>query len=85
MKISGNNNEIEIHVKGGFSERKGIKHFSDMVQINDLNERTRNKIYSLISESFNNLDMDLKKEFVKYLYKELFSKTERDIRMYIGR
>ena len=76
MKISGNNNEIEIHVKGGFSERKGIKHFSDMVQINDLNERTRNKIYSLISESFNNLDMDLKKEFVKYLYKELFSKTE---------
>ena len=24
MKISGNNNEIEIHVKGGFSERKGI-------------------------------------------------------------
>ena len=85
MKISGKNNEIEIHVKGGFSERKGIKHFSDMVQINDLNERTRNKIYSLISESFNNLDMDLKKEFVKYLYKELFSKTERDIPMYIGR
>ncbi len=89
MKISGNNNEIEIHVKGGFSERKGIKHFSDMVQINDLNERTRNKIYSVISESFNNLlysyyDMDLRKEFVEYLYKELFSKTERDIPMCTG-
>ena len=27
-----NDREIEIHVKGGFSERKGIKHFSDIVQ-----------------------------------------------------
>ena len=45
FKINGK--DIEIHVKGGFSERKGIKHFSDIVQTNDLNERTRNKLYFL--------------------------------------
>ena len=78
-----NKEKIEIHLKGGFSERKGIKHFSDVVQVDSLNERTRNKIYSLISEKFDDLDIDysnkLKDEFVEYLYKELFSKTERDI------
>lgn len=81
-----NGKKVEIHLKGGFSERKGIKHFSDIVQINDLNERTRNKLYSVISESFDELYVDydgnLKDEFVKYLYKELFSKTERDIPMW---
>lgn len=86
MKFSQGNNKIEIHVKGGFSERKGLKHFSDMVQTNDLNERTRNKIYSVISEKFDDLSIDysntLKDKFVEYLYKELFSKTERDIPMW---
>ena len=33
-----------------------MKHFSDIVQTNDLNERTRNKIYSVISEKFDDLD-----------------------------
>ena len=78
-----NGKKVEIHLKGGFSERKGIKHFSDIVQVNSLNERTRNKLYSVISESFDELYVDydgnLKDEFVEYLYKELFSKTERDI------
>lgn len=78
-----NEKKVEIHLKGGFSERKGIKHFSDIVQVNSLNERTRNKLYSVISEIFDELYVDydgnLKDEFVEYLYKELFSKTERDI------
>ncbi len=80
-----NGKKIEIHLKGGFSERKGIKHFSDIVQINDLNERTRNKIYTVISECFNGLreeyKFSLKDKFIEYLYTELFSKTERDIPM----
>ena len=42
-----NGKKVEIHLKGGFSERKGIKHFSDIVQVNSLNERTRNKVYSV--------------------------------------
>lgn len=81
-----NEKKVEIHLKGGFSERKGIKHFSDIVQVNSLNERTRNKFYSVISEIFDELYVDydgnLKDEFVEYLYKELFSKTERDIPMW---
>lgn len=81
-----NEKKVEIHLKGGFSERKGIKHFSDIVQVNSLNERTRNKVYSVISEIFDELYVDydgnLKDEFVEYLYKELFSKTERDIPMW---
>ena len=78
--------KYEIHVKGGFSERKGLKHFSDIVQTNDLNERTRNKIYSIIIEKFDDLfensQGSLKDKFVEYLYKELFSKTERNIPKY---
>lgn len=81
-----NGKKIEIHLKGGFSERKGIKHFSDIVQVDSLNERTRNKIYSVISEKFDELYIDysnaLKDKFIEYLYKELFSKTERDIPMW---
>ena len=51
-----------------------------------MNERTRNKLYSVISKSFDELYVDydgnLKDEFVEYLYEELFSKTERDIPMW---
>ena len=43
-------------------------------------------IYSVISERFDALYIDysniLKDGFVEYLYKELFSKTERDIPMW---
>lgn len=84
--VTINGKKVEIHLKGGFSERKGIKHFSDIVQVKDLNERTRNMIYSVISERFDALYIDysnsLKDRFVEYLYKELFSKTERDIPMW---
>lgn len=84
--VTINGKKVEIHLKGGFSERKGIKHFSDIVQVNDLNERTRNKIYTVVSEKFDDLYIDysneLKDKFVEYLYKELFSKTERDIPMW---
>lgn len=84
--VTVNGKKVEIHLKGGFSERKGIKHFSDIVQVNDLNERTRNKIYTVVSEKFDDLYIgysnELKDKFVEYLYKELFSKTERDIPMW---
>lgn len=83
-----NMEKFEIHVKGGFSERKGIKHFSDIVQTNDLNSRTRNKLYSVTYEIFKELNykysynINLKNYFVEYLYKDIFSKTVRDIPMW---
>lgn len=78
--------KFEIHVKGGFSERKGIKHFSDIVQINSLNERTRNKLYTAtqkILDAFENnsyqYEIDLQDYVIEYIYEEIFSKTNRDI------
>ncbi len=82
--------KFEIHVKGGFSERKGIKHFSDIVQTNGLNARTRNLFYSATDEIFDSLninhsyEVNLKDYFVEYLYKDVFSKTVRDIPMTWG-
>lgn len=68
-----NDKEIEIHVKGGFSERKGIKKFSEIVQINSLNERTRNKLYNQIYRLLTDEDSNFKANIVKYIYIEVFS------------
>ena len=85
FKINGK--DIEIQVKGGFSERKGIKHFSDIVQTKDLNERTRNKLYTASKEIFDLINKNPNKYgdyFVEYVYEELFSLTKRDIPNYYG-
>lgn len=77
-----NGKKIEIHLKGGFSERKGIKHFSDIVQVNSLNERTRNRIYTATKETFDlmeHYDRRYKDFFVNLIYEDIFSLTKRDI------
>lgn len=77
-----NGKKVEIHLKGGFSERKGIKHFSDIVQVNSLNERTRNKIYTATENIFalmDNYSEKLQNCFIEFIYEELFSLTKRDI------
>lgn len=90
MKVSENSKKIEIHVKNGFSDRKGITHFFDIVQINDLNKRTRNMIYNCIKDIFDKLSydysyrIDLGKLFVEYIYKELFSLADKDFPEYGG-
>ena len=78
--------KIEIYKKGGFSERKGLKEFSNIVQTDSLNERTRNKIYSAFEKEFINLSerayersVDYDERFVYYLYTEVFSLVEDDI------
>lgn len=67
----------EIHVKGAFSERKGIKHLSDVVQIDNLNNRTRNRIYSATIELLDKGNN--KREFIEYIYTDIFSLTKNDI------
>lgn len=77
-----NGKKVEIHLKGGFSERKGIKHFSDIVQVNSLNERTRNKLYTATEEVFCLMDKyneRFQNYFIEFIYEELFSLTKRDI------
>lgn len=48
MILTVNVEKVEIYVKSGFPKRNGIKHFSDIVQINSLNEKTKNKLYTAI-------------------------------------
>lgn len=82
-----NGKKVEIHLKGGFSERKGIKHFSDIVQVNSLNERTRNKVYTVTRNVFDRLEsyeLKYRESFVNYLYEEILSLTKRDIPLYIS-
>lgn len=78
----------EIHLKGGFSERKGLKKLSDKIQINTLDDRTRNLIFNLIIKDFL---LDLKKEnayfysgvlinnFIEFLYLNTFSRSIEDL------
>lgn len=71
--------KFEIHIKGGFSERKGIKRFSDIVQTNDLNTRTRNKLYNVVYELLTNEDNYFSRGIVSYIYTEIFSLPSDDI------
>ena len=74
-----NIDKFEIHVKRGFSERKGIKRFSDIVQTNDLNARTRNKLYNVIYQLLTNGDNYFSRGIVEYIYTEIFSLPNDDI------
>ena len=74
--------KFTIHIKGGFSERKGLIQFSDIVQTDSLNDRTRNKIYSAIQDIFTSLDSNmvgLKNKFCEYFYEEILSLTKNHI------
>ena len=67
-----NDKEVAIYVKGGFSERKGIKKFSEVVQTNSLDKRTRNKLYNQVHQLLTNDDNNFKANIVKYIYIEIF-------------
>ena len=74
-------NEIDIHVRGGFSERKGIVSFSDIVQTNTLNKRTRNLIYSCIRDNIEEFfyKSQYGEKFIEYIYIEILSMIKEDI------
>lgn len=76
-----NDKEVAIHVKSGFSERKGIKKFSEVVQTNSLDNRTRNKLYNQVYELLTDEDNNLKANIVKYIYIEIFSLSIDEIPM----
>lgn len=75
--------KYSIHVKGGFSERKGIIQFSDIVQTTTLNTRTRNKLCSAIEDIFMSIAdsniLKLKDKFCEYFYEEIISLTKNHI------
>ncbi len=85
-----------VHLKGGFSERKGITDFSKKIQINSLDTRTRNYIVNFLgdfipemlrvdkTESYKGDRVQGYKGFIKYLYTDIFSKTLGDIPIKFG-
>ena len=76
-----NDKGVAIHVKGGFSERKGIKKFSEVVQTNSLDNRTRNKLYNQVYELLTDEDNNFKANIVKYIYIEIFSLSVDEVPM----
>lgn len=74
-----NDKEVAIYVKGGFSERKSIKKFSEVVQTNSLDKRTRNKLYNQVHQLLTNEDNNFKANIVKYIYIEIFSLSVDEI------
>lgn len=73
--------KIEVYAKDRFSERKGIKKFYEVVQINNLNQRTRNKLYTATEETFNIIKKvrEYADYFVEILYTEIYSQTKGEI------
>ena len=82
MSIKNIDKKYDIHVKGGFSERKGLKSISDVVQIDSLNMRTRNRIYNMTLECVFGIDSNLRDSVIKYLYVDVFSKTIDEVPFY---
>lgn len=42
------NKELKVQLRGGFSDRRKINPLNTEIQVNDLDERTRNKIANLL-------------------------------------
>ena len=78
---------MQVHLKGGYSDRKKITNFRDIVQFEVLNERTKNKIYTLISQYIDfsgkifpkSSKLDGYTPLLKFIYEELFSCTIEDV------
>lgn len=82
MSIKDVNKKYDIHVKGGFSERKGLKSISDVVQTESLNMRTRNRIYNMTLEYVFGIDSNLRDYVIKYIYIDVLSKTIDEVPFY---
>ena len=82
MSIRDIGEKYDIHVKGGFSERKGLKSISDIVQTESLNMRTRNRIYNTTLEYVFGVDSNLRDSVIEYLYVDVFSKTIDEVPMF---
>ncbi len=69
--------------KADFQKEKGLVSFSDIVQTTSLNERTRNKVYTAIEDTFISLEeiggYKLKNNFCEYFYEEILPLTKNHI------
>ncbi|MCR4637243.1 MAG: hypothetical protein K5754_13545 [Butyrivibrio sp.] len=69
---------FKVNMRGGFSDRLGIKKQNDTVQIHDLDKRTRIQIFNKISELYSELygeeyyEHEIVQHFFRYVESEVF-------------
>ena len=61
------NKELKVQLRGGFSDRRKINPLNTEMQIDDLDERTRNKIANLFKEWCDEIE---KNEYQIYFFKK---------------
>lgn len=66
------NDELKVQLRGGFSDRRKINPLNTEIQINDLDERTRNKIANLIKDWCDELN---NRGFIADFFKALLYKV----------
>ena len=71
---------LKPRVRGGFSDRTKKEPINTIIQKDNLDERTRNKIINIIDVIIDNCDKRYKTgEFYNYIYKTVFCVTEDEI------
>lgn len=67
------NKELKVQLRGGFSDRRKINPLNTEIQINDLDERTRNKIANLLKRWCDAIEkLGLEKDFFKKYLNDVF-------------
>lgn len=65
--------ELKVQLRGGFSDRRKINPLNTEIQINDLDERTRNKIANLLKRWCDAIErLGLEKNFFKKYLNDVF-------------
>ena len=71
---------LKPRVRGGFSDRTKKETINTIIQKDNLDERTRNKIINIIDVIIDNCDKVYKlDEFYNYIYKTIFCVTKNEI------
>lgn len=74
---------LKPRVRGGFSDRTKKEPISTIIQKDNLDERTRNKIINIIDVIIDNCDKGYKLDkFYNYIYKTVFCVTKNEIPYY---
>lgn len=67
------NKELKVQLRGGFSDRRKINPLNTEIQINDLDERTRNKIANLLKRWCDEIEkIGVEKDFFKRYLNDVF-------------
>lgn len=76
---------IKPRVRGGFSDRNEIEKINQEIQINSLDNRTRNNIINFLDDIYSLIKQrDKEHEFKNFVYREIFILTKDSIPQYFS-